>query len=487
MKTSLRIGAMVNIVGRLVLIDALILLLPMCVSIIYGESDWQTFLIASAAAALTGSTATLATRHSRESIRAREGFIITAFIWVIFGLFGIIPLMTCAHPLGFTDAMFEIISGYTTTGASVIRDVEAMSHGILFWRALSQWIGGLGIILFMLALLPELNKSIGISMFNAEATGITHDKIHPRIRQTALSLWGVYVTLTLVSVLLLWAGPMDLFDSICHTFTAIATGGFSTRNDGVMYWHSDYVLTILTGVMFVAGLNFMALFNLFRGDVRAFFRNTVVRAFSAMTAVAYLTLLLSNMLRGEARGIDELLVYPLFHVVSAITSTGFTVTGAESWGSYALMLTILLMTCGACAGSTTGGLKTDRLIVLWQNIRNEIRTTAFPKRIYVVRLNGSALGNSLVSRVAAFTATYIALTMVCTGIITLFGYTFTDSLFMVTSCIGCNGLGYGVTGAGGAFALLPCAVKWLLTAIMLAGRLEIFTYLVLFIPSFWRR
>lgn len=487
MKTSLRIGAMVNIVGRLVLIDALILLLPMVVSIIYGESDWLTFLVASASAAATGGLAILATRHCREPIRAREGFIITAFIWVIFGLFGIIPLMTCARPLGFTDAMFEIISGYTTTGASVIRDVEVMSHGILFWRALSQWIGGLGIILFMLALLPELNKSIGISMFNAEATGITHDKIHPRIRQTALSLWGVYVALTLISILLLWVGPMNLFDSVCHTFTAIATGGFSTHNDGVMFWHSDYVLAVLTVVMFVAGLNFMVLFNLWKGDVRGFFRNSVVRVFSAMTLAAYVTLLLSALIRGEATGWNELLLYPLFHVVSAITSTGFTVAGAESWGSYALLLTILLMTCGACAGSTTGGLKTDRLIVLWQNIRNEIHTTAFPKRMYVVRLYGSALDNSMVSRVAAFTAIYMLLTVIASAIITFFGYTFTDSLFMVTSCIGCNGLGYGATGVEGSFALLPDAVKWLLTAVMLAGRLEIFTYLVLFIPSFWRR
>ncbi|MDE5644425.1 MAG: TrkH family potassium uptake protein, partial [Muribaculaceae bacterium] len=299
MKTSLRIGAMTGIVGRLVLIDAAILLLPMAVSLIYGESDWLTFLIASAAAAVTGLAAIYATRRCREPIRAREGFIITAVIWVVFGFFGIIPLMTCSHPLDFTDAMFEIISGYTTTGASVITDVQAMSHGILFWRALSQWIGGLGIILFMLALLPELNKSIGISMFNAEATGITHGKIHPRIRQTALALWAVYVTLTVVSVILLWIGPMDLFDSVCHTFAAIATGGFSTRNDGLLSWHSDYIMCVMTGVMFVGGLNFLLLFNMWKGDVRGFFRNSGVRVFTAMTLCAYLLALLSALLRGE--------------------------------------------------------------------------------------------------------------------------------------------------------------------------------------------
>lgn len=253
MTTSVRIGAVVNIVGRLTLVDSLILLLPMAVSICYGESDWPGFLVASLSALVVGGAAVMATRGERWRVRMREGFVVTAVIWIVFGLFGIIPLMMCEHPMGFTDAMFEIISGYTTTGASVIGDVGAMSHGILFWRALTQWIGGLGIILFMLALLPELNRSAGTRLFNAEATGITHDKIHPRIRQTALSLWSVYSGLTLVSVILLWAGPMDLFDSVCQTFAAIATGGFTTHQEGVMYWHSDYVMLVLTGVMFAGG------------------------------------------------------------------------------------------------------------------------------------------------------------------------------------------------------------------------------------------
>lgn len=487
MRTSLRIGSMVNIVGRLVIIDSIILLLPMLVSLIYAESDWLTFLIAAAAAAVCGSVAMLCTRHHRDTIRAREGFIITAFIWVVFGLFGIIPLMTCSHPLGFTDAMFEIISGYTTTGASVIPDVGVMSHGILFWRALSQWIGGLGIILFMLALLPELNKSVGISMFNAEATGITHDKLHPRIRQTALSLWGVYVVITIASTLLLWAGPVNLFDSVCQTFAAVATGGFSTHNAGIAYWASDYVYVVLTVVMFLAGLNFMLLYHVWRNGVRGVLRNDVFVAFVAVLAVAYVLLLASALLRGATGGVGELLVYPAFHIVSAITSTGFSIAEAETWGPFSLFLTILLMLCGACAGSTSGGIKIDRLVVLWRNFSNELKRTVFQKRVYVVSLNGSALQSNLVTRISAFVTIYMLVVVISTGFITMFGYTFTDSLFMVCSCIGCNGLGYGATGAEGGFACLPCAVKWLLTVVMLIGRLELFTFLVLLLPSFWRR
>ncbi|MDE5978803.1 MAG: TrkH family potassium uptake protein, partial [Muribaculaceae bacterium] len=366
-------------------------------------------------------------------------------------------------------------------------DVEAQSHGILFWRAFTQWIGGLGIIFFMLAVLPELNKATGISMFNAEATGITHGKLHPRIRQTALSIWGVYASLTVVSILLLWGGPMNLFDSICQTFAAIATGGFTTRNDGIAYWHSDYAMIVLTVVMFVAGLNFMLLYSVWRKNIREFIGNDVFKAFTGVVVVVYLLFLVSALLRGEEMTLDNLLVYPLFHIVSAVTSTGFSIPGAEGWGPFALFLTMLLMTCGACSGSTSGGIKIDRVAVMWRNFINEIRKTVFPKRTYVVSINGSALHNSLVSRISAFVSLYLLTIVVASAVVTLFGYELTDSLFMVISCIGCNGLGYGVTGAEGSFALLPAAVKWMLVWVMLVGRLELFTFLVLLLPSFWKR
>lgn len=487
MKTSIRYASIARIIGRLILIEALLMLVPLGVCLLYGESDWMAFAAGIAAAGAAGGVLEWFTRHTDTYIRGREGFIITALVWVVFGLFGLIPFMLCRTPLGFTDGMFEVISGFTTTGASMITDVEACSRGILFWRAFTQWIGGLGIILFMLALLPELNKAVGISMFNAEATGITHDKLHPRIRQTALSFWGVYCVITLMSVVLLWLGPMDLFDSVCQTFAAIATGGFSTRNEGVGWWQSDYVLVVLTGVMFVAGLNFMTLYAAWRMGLRRLWDNDVFRCFAATVGIAWLLYVASAIIGGAPATADRLVVYPLFHVVSAITSTGFSIAEVESWGPFSLFVTILLMLCGGCAGSTSGGIKTDRLMVLGRNFGNEIRKTVFPRRTYVVSLNGSALQSSLVSRVSAFVSLYLLLTLLSTGIITLWGYTVTDSLFMTASCIGCNGLGYGATGVSGSYAALPATVKLLLTFDMLAGRLEIFTLLVLLLPSFWRR
>lgn len=489
MKSSIRAGAIVRILGRLVMIEGVVMLLPLVICLLYGESDWRGFAVGAAAAVVAGGVVEALTRRSADTtIRAREGFIITAAVWVVFGFFGLIPLMLSDNPIGFTDGMFEIISGFTTTGASMLSDVEAHSHGVLFWRALTQWIGGLGIILFMLAVLPELNRATGISMFNAEATGITHSKLHPRIRQTALSLWGVYSVLTVVSVLLLWAGPMDLFDSVCQTFAAVATGGFTTRNEGIAFWHSDYVYLVLAAVMYVAGLNFMLIYSGFRQSPAKLLRNDVVRFFTVLLLAAYILFLFSAFIRGESGGsVGATLVYPLFHVVSAITSTGFSVAEAEGWGPFALMMTILLMLCGSCAGSTSGGIKVDRVLALCRNFRNEIQKTIFPKRTYVVNLSGTALQGSLMSRISAFVTLYMAVTIGSSAIITLWGYSFTDSLFMVASCIGCNGLGYGVTGAGGGYWLLPHAVKWLLIVDMLVGRIELFTFLVLLLPSFWRR
>ncbi|MDO4320600.1 MAG: TrkH family potassium uptake protein [Bacteroidales bacterium] len=487
MASSIKPKSIIRVIGRLVLIEALLLLVPMVVCLIYGESEWRGFALSAVAAGIAGGVAEAFTVRSPATIHAREGFIITSVIWIVFTLFGIIPFMLSRQPLNFTDAVFEVISGLTTTGASMITDVEAQSHGILFWRAFTQWIGGLGIILFMLAVLPQLNKASGISMFQAEATGITHDKIHPRIRQTALSVWGVYSLLTVISTVLLWIGPMNLFDSLCQTFAAVATGGFSTRNAGVGYWQSDYVLITLTAVMFVAGLNFIMIYNTARKGIREIFTNSIFKTFTCVTIIAYMLLAASAVIRHVHPDIDDLLVYPLFHVVSAVTSTGFSINGAEGWGSFALFLTILLMLCGACTGSTSGGIKIDRLMVLRDNAVNEIRKTAFPQRTYVVHLNGNALDHSMVARITAFVTLYLTVIIILTGVITMWGYSMTDSLFMVCSCIGCNGLGYGITGAEGSFAALPDVIKWLLSAVMLIGRLELFTFLVLLIPSFWKR
>lgn len=467
--------------------ESFMMLIPLVICLIYGENDWKSFAVASVMALFIGGITVFVTRKQKIVIKTREGFIITAFIWVVYGFFGLIPFLLCDRPIAFTDAMFETISGFTTTGVSAIDDVEVQSHGILFWRALTQWIGGLGIILFLLALMPELNKSAGISMFNAESSGITHDKLHPRIRQTVLSLWKIYIVVTVISVMLLYIGPMNLFDSVCQTFAAIATGGFSTHNEGISFWHSDYVYTVLILVMTVGGINFMVLYAVCKKGMRQLFNNDVTKIFFGVVITAYILLVMSILLRGYDPDIDNCLFMPLFHVVSAITSTGFSIPEAEGWGPFSLFVTIMLMLSGSCAGSTAGGIKVDRLIVMGRNLRNEIKKSVFPKRTYVVNLNGSFLQGSMISRVSAFVTLYVIIVLISTAIITFYGYSFSDSLFMVSSCIGCNGLGYGVTGIDGSYAVLSNPVKWILILIMIVGRLELFTFMSLLLPSFWKR
>lgn len=482
---SLKIASIVKILGYLLLIEAFLLTVPLCVCLLYGENDWKAFAIAAGAALLAGTAMRFTVPAGNVAVRSREGFIITSLVWLIYAGFGMIPLMLCSTPLSLTDAAFEVISGFTTTGASVIADVDACSHGILFWRAFTQWIGGLGIILFLLALLPEFNHSSGISMFNAEATGITHAKLHPRIRQTALTIWILYAGLTLLSVLLLWAGPMNLFDSVCQTFAAIATGGFSTHNEGIMYWQSDYVLVVVTFIMLIAGTNFFLLYNTLKSGPRCLWHNDVFRNYVWIVLAVSALLIGICLLGGSPSSLPELILYPVFHVVSAITSTGFSVSGSQSWGSAALCLTLFLMICGSCTGSTTGGIKVDRLVVMRRSFANEIRKTVFPKRTFVVRLNSTLFPERLIVRTAAFITIYLLVILTATFIAALMGYSLTDAFFMSTSAMGCSGLGYGATGASYAGLLTP--MKWILMLLMLAGRLELFTFLVLFLPSFWKR
>ena len=487
MSARINTSSIVKVFGRLVLIEAAMMVLSLAICVLYGESDWQAFAIAVGVAGLTAFVMEFATRNVTVNLRLREGCILTALVWVVFSLFGMLPFLWCSTPMTVTDAMFETVSGFTTTGASVITDVEACSHGILFWRAFIQWLGGLGIILFMLAIIPALNKNAGISLFNAESTGILHAKIHPRIRQTAISIWSIYAGLTVISVVLLFIGPMNLFDAVCQTMTTLSTGGFVTRNAGMMYWNSDYILWVEIVMMFLGGVNFLLLYGAWKGRFRQMWRNDVFRAYVALVVFIYLFILVNLLLRGQANSLREALIFPLFHVLTAITSSGFGIPGVESWGSAVLGVTLLMMFLGACAGSTTGGMKIDRLVLMRRNVINEAKKMIFPRRTYVVSMNGNTLDSGLVSRIAAFATIYLLFVFASTLIVSMFNYGLDDALFMSTSAIGCSGLGYGATGFEGGYFLLPEPVKWLLTADMLFGRLELFTYIVLLFPAFWHK
>lgn len=478
---------LMRIMGWLLMIEAGFMLFPTVTCIVYDESDWLPFASTALLTVLVGLVLAFRAKPTSHTMGKRDGFLLTAMVWIVFSIFGLLPFLYCGNPLSYSDAFFEAMSGFTTTGASVINSVGDMSHGVHLWRAMMQWIGGMGIILFTLAVIPMLNHSGGMQMFNAEVTGITHDKIRPRISQTAKSLWFIYLLLTFLLIILLWLGPMSLFESICHAFGAISTGGYSSNSSGIAAWHdSVYVKSVLILFMFLGGVNFGLIFKTLQGDLSALRRNDVFRTYVGVIVFMLMLFSVSILVRGQYTDWQSVTIDPLFQIVSTITSTGFTVNNFESWGPFILALTFVLMFFGACAGSTSGGAKIDRILYLFKNSKNELYRSLYPNAVLSVKVNGRVVNPDLVSKVIAFLCIYMLLIVGGGMALTLFDVPIVDAFFSSFSCLSNTGLGAGVTGYGNSYDILPDAAKWILSALMLIGRLEIFTVLVILTPSFWR-
>lgn len=408
-RSLINLPMLLRVSGWLMMIESLFMLIPMGTCLYFRESDWLPFALTAAGTGATGFVLSRHIRPSHYSMSKRDGFLLTAMVWVVFSIFGMLPFMFCKMPISLSDAFFEAMSGFTTTGASVLLDVTHMSHGIHIWRATMQWLGGMGIILFTLAVIPMLNSSGGMLMFNAEVTGITHDKLRPRISQTAKALWMLYFAFTIMLVALLWSGPMNFFDSVCHAFGAISTGGYSTRNEGIAAFNSIYVKVVLTIFMFVGGVNFSLIYRSLRGEFGALRRNDVFRTYVGLIAVMYILFVIGITTQGTYEGWEDLTIDPLFQIVSTMTSTGFTPSNFEQWGPLVLALVFMLMLFGACAGSTSGGAKIDRLLFLVKNCRNELYRCIYPHAIMSVRVNGKVVSDDIVGKVIAFLCIYMLL------------------------------------------------------------------------------
>ena len=481
-KSNINTLMVARVVGWLLMMEAMFMILPFVVCLYYAELDsarafFFTILITFATGAFTAKTI----HPNYMNMHRKEGFLLTTLVWVVFSVFGMLPFLFSGTVSNVTDAFYETMAGFTTTGSTIFYDVESLPKGILFWRSLMQWIGGMGIILFTLAVIPMLNKSGGVQLFNAEVTGITHDKLRPRVSQTAIGLWGVYVGLTVVMAVLLTLGPMDWFDSVCHTFTCVSTGGFSTKNDSIGFWDSRYVDGIVILFMFLGGVNFSMLYNLFHGKIKALLENEVFKWYVILCCIGTVICFADLYFRGENNNVVDCALDSLFHIVATITTTGFTVEH-YSWGQFSIMILIILMISCACAGSTSGGLKIDRMLVMLRNVKNEFKKIIHPNLVTSVRMNGKVVPYAYVQKLIAFLVIFTLVLMVSTTIITMFGVNVFDSFFMSLSSL-CN-VGYG---ANSAFATLPGLVKWLLTFDMLIGRLELFTVLILFTKGFWTK
>lgn len=484
---QINIPKQLTLLGLLLIIESAFMTVPLLVCIFMGESDWVPFLITVALTAVCGIILYTAIKPKSENLGRKDGCMITCMVWIVYSLFGMLPFILGSPHLNISEGFFEAMSGFTTTGATVIRDVESCSHGITLWRALTQWIGGLGIVLFTLTVIPSLNNSRGIFMFHAEVSGITHDKIGARIANTAKILWGVYSILTLILIGLLWLGPMNFFESVCHGFACISTGGFSTHNDSIASYNSLYVKVVLSVFMFIGGVNFGLIFAACRGKVRDLWRNDVFRTFLWLIAINYFVTLISIFHAGNWSGWQSITIDPIFHIVSAMTSTGFGAGNFEAWGELALVLTILMMYFGACAGSTTGGAKIDRLLYMLKNFRVEIKRAVSPRSMKAIRINNQVITPEHTNEIIAFLLIYTALILFGGILLSVMDFPIVDAFFSSISCVSNNGLGAGVTGVTGSFDFVPSVGKWVMSFLMLAGRLEIFALIMLITPAFWKK
>jgi trk system potassium uptake protein TrkH len=473
-----------HFVGFLVILEGLFMLLGIPFSYYYGDNDIYVLLFTGLGTSACGLLMWFLTTEHDLELRKREGYVVVSIGWVIMSLFGALPFVFHGSIPNFSDAFFETISGFTTTGASILNDIESIPHGLLFWRSITQWLGGMGIIVLSLAIMPILGIG-GMQLFVAEVPGPTKDKIHPRIKETAKRLWGIYVLLTGVEVLLLLLGGMNLFDAINHSFTTMATGGFSTKQASVAAYDSPFIHYVIILFMFLAGTNFTIHYHLLHRRFNVLKRNDefkfYLRLTLAVTAIVAVALIVNDFSNPEQSFRDS-----LFQTVSIITTTGFVTADYEMWGSFFQIFFFILLFTGGCAGSTGGGVKIVRHTLLIKNSLLELRRLIHPRAVIPVRFNGNAVPNEIISNVLAFFLFYIGIFVFGTIIMAVMGLDFLSAMGAVATSLGNVGPAIGSVGPSNNFAHIPELGKWFLSLLMLMGRLELFTILIIFSPSFWR-
>jgi trk system potassium uptake protein TrkH len=418
-------------------------------------------------------------------LRKRDGYLIVTFGWLIMSLTGSLPYVFSGAIPHYTDAFFETISGYTTTGASILTDIESLPKGILFWRSLTQWIGGMGIIVLAVAILPILGIG-GMQLFVAEAPGISPDKLKPRIRETAIRLWMIYLILTSAELILLLIGGMSFFDAINHSLTTMATGGFSTKNASIAHFTNPFIHYVITLFMFLAGTNFTLTYFGLHGSIKKVWQNEEFRFYSIFTLI-YGVLIALAIIEFSSENFERAFRGSLFMVVSIVSTTGYVTLDYTSVNSLITVIFFMLMFIGASAGSTAGGVKVIRHVILVKNSLLEIKRLIHPNAVLPVRLNNKVVSREITFNVLAFMIIYFMVFALGSVIMSLIGVDFTTALGSVATSVGNIGPGIGSVGPVNNFAHIPYAGKWFLSFLMLLGRLELFTVLILFTPYFWKK
>ncbi|HEC44578.1 MAG TPA: TrkH family potassium uptake protein [Bacteroides sp.] len=455
------------------------------VSMLFHDHELVPLGVSGLISVTIGGLAMLATRKAPKVLNARDGFLIVAIGWILFSFFGSMPFILSGEIPSFTDAFFETISGFTTTGASILNEIEILPHGLLFWRSLTQWLGGMGIIVMSLAILPLLGVG-GMQLFVAEVPGPTPDKLHPRIKETAKRLWAIYIIFTFAETLLLWIGGMTLFDAVNHSFTTMATGGYSTKTASLAYWDSPFIHYVIVIFMFLAGTNFTLSYFAMHLRFKKVWQNEEFRYYLGF--ILGFTILLTIILSfTELQSGEESFRHSLFQVVSIITTTGFVTFDYLSWIPLLGIILFMMMFFGGSAGSTGGGIKILRIVLLLKNSAMELKRLIHPNAVIPVWFNKSAVSPDILNNVFAFISFYIITVIVGVIVMTAMGYDIGSAFGAVAATLGNIGPGIGLVGPVENYAHIPVFGKWFLSFLMLIGRLELFTVLILFSPSFWKK
>ena len=466
------------------------------VSLFYDEGDTIHYVLTTLAGVAVGLLCKkLGERDKDPRMTRADSFMVVVMSWVVFSILGMIPYITVAG-MDVTSAFFETMSGFTTTGASTVTNIESLPHALLFWRSATQWIGGLGIVVFSFALIPvyELKNS---NIYFAEVSGLSQDKVRPKIGATARRMLLVYLLLTSVCAALYWAGPMGIYDAVCHAFTTMSTGGFSTHTDSIAHFHSSYIEYVASAFMIISSVNYSLYYYLSIRKQRIMTNDEELRTFLVIVVVSlavFMVLFYCVAADGNPssyalpHGLEETFRTALFHVSSSVSGSGFaaTNTGHVAWEPLLWMPTLVLMAIGGCAGSTAGGIKVIRAIVCVKSILNEFIMQLHPRAVLGVRVSGHIVPSHMTRRTLAHIALYAVLVVIGMLSFRLFGNDVDTALGCCVSMLSNSGSGIGVNGAAGNYAEVSAAGKWMLSFYMLVGRLEIFTVLFLFMPQYWK-
>jgi trk system potassium uptake protein len=472
--------------GIVLVITGLFMMIPILASIIYRGTDLIPLLITSTLTIGTGLALVIPNRKCRkEDLRHRDGFFSVTSSWLLVSLCGALPYLLEGTFAGFTDAFFESMAGFTTTGASVLTDIESQQHGILLWRSLTQWLGGMGIVLISLAVLPMLGAG-GMQLFKAEVPEISVDKLRPRIVDTAKSLWYIYTGLTALCGLLYYLGGMSSFDAINHAFTTLATGGFSTKNASLAFFDSSYIQLTATLFMFLGGVNYTLFFFAFKGNLGRFRESAEFRFY--LSSVLMITLLITiDLWRNNYDSLFDSFRFGVFQVVSILTTTGYATADYEQWTPFAQFTILILMFFGGMIGSTSGSIKQIRILIMLKQIYREIYQLIHPRAVTFLKVDNRNMTKEILGSIWGFLFLFLIICIVATVCLTVMGIDKETSFSTVVSAL-CNvGPAFGDAGPTENYASLPSPAKWILIFCMLTGRLEIYTVIILFVPNFWKK